>query len=50
MVRKLGLIFFMGLLLAGASVTGVATPVLWGMAGLTVFALFIIVTRDQTQE
>ena len=50
MVRKVGLLFFMGLLLAGASATGVATPVLWGMAGLILFALFIIATSDQTQQ
>ena len=50
MARKLGWIFFMGLLLAGASTTGVATPVLWGMVGLIVFALFIIATSDQTGQ
>lgn len=50
MARKLGLIFFMGLLLAGASATGVSTPVLWGMAGLIVFAFFIVTTSDQTEQ
>jgi hypothetical protein len=50
MARKIGLISFMGLLLAGASATGVATPVLWGMAGLIVFAIFVVTTGDQTEQ
>jgi hypothetical protein len=50
MGRKIGLIFLMGLLLAGASTAEVATPVLWGMVGLIVFALIIIATSEQTQQ
>ena len=50
MARKLGLIFFMGLLMVAASVTGVATPVLWGMISLIVFAFFVVTTGDQTEQ
>ena len=50
MGRKIGLIFLMGLLLAGASTAEVATPVLWGMVGLIVFALIIIATSEPTQQ
>ncbi len=46
MFRKAGLIFLMGLLLAGAATTEIAIPVVAFMGGLTVVALLITVARN----
>jgi hypothetical protein len=50
MFRKVGLIFLMCLLLGGAVTTGIATPVVVFMGGLTALAFFVTVARNRQQE
>jgi len=40
----------MGLLLAGAAMTGIATPVVVFMGGLTALAFLVTVARNRQQE
>ena len=40
MIRKIFLILFMGVILAGAATTSISMPVLLAMGGLILFALF----------
>ncbi len=50
MFRKVGLIFLMCLLLAGAATTGIAVPVVVFMGGLTAIAFLVTVARNRQQE
>jgi|RhiMetdeSRZDD1v2_1073273.scaffolds.fasta_scaffold2649316_1 hypothetical protein len=49
MIRKIFLILFMGMILAGAATTSMSMPVLLAMGGLILFALFAAMRSEQRE-